>query len=86
MLSSAPGKSGTLEIPSNCRRATSDPARRCDAGGERIALYKIGGEIYATSEMCSHSDCSLEDSARSSKAIKSNASVTAQGSASRPAK
>jgi nitrite reductase/ring-hydroxylating ferredoxin subunit len=29
--------------------------------GERIALYKIGGEIYATSEMCSHSDCSLED-------------------------
>jgi 3-phenylpropionate/trans-cinnamate dioxygenase ferredoxin component len=29
--------------------------------GERIALYKICGEIYATSEMCSHSDCSLED-------------------------
>jgi nitrite reductase/ring-hydroxylating ferredoxin subunit len=29
--------------------------------GERIALYKIRGEIYATSEMCSHSDCSLED-------------------------
>jgi 3-phenylpropionate/trans-cinnamate dioxygenase ferredoxin component len=29
--------------------------------GERIALYQIGGEIYATSEMCSHSDCSLED-------------------------
>ena len=29
--------------------------------GERIALYKIGSEIYATSEMCSHSDCSLED-------------------------
>ena len=29
--------------------------------GERIALYKIGGEVYATSEMCSHSDCSLED-------------------------
>ena len=29
--------------------------------GERIALYKIDGEIYATSEMCSHSDCSLED-------------------------
>jgi p-cumate 2,3-dioxygenase ferredoxin component len=29
--------------------------------GERIALYKINGEIYATSEMCSHSDCSLED-------------------------
>ena len=29
--------------------------------GARIALYKINGEIYATSEMCSHSDCSLED-------------------------
>ena len=29
--------------------------------GERIALYKIGGEVYATGEMCSHSDCSLED-------------------------
>ena len=29
--------------------------------GERIALYKIGGEVYATCEMCSHSDCSLED-------------------------
>jgi 3-phenylpropionate/trans-cinnamate dioxygenase ferredoxin subunit len=29
--------------------------------GQRIALYKIGGEVYATSEMCSHSDCSLED-------------------------
>lgn len=28
---------------------------------ERIALYKICGEVYATSEMCSHSDCSLED-------------------------
>ena len=29
--------------------------------GERIALYKIAGEVYGTSEMCSHSDCSLED-------------------------
>jgi nitrite reductase/ring-hydroxylating ferredoxin subunit len=29
--------------------------------GERIALYKLAGEVYATSEMCSHSDCSLED-------------------------
>jgi nitrite reductase/ring-hydroxylating ferredoxin subunit len=29
--------------------------------GERIALYKIDGQVYATSEMCSHSDCSLED-------------------------
>jgi nitrite reductase/ring-hydroxylating ferredoxin subunit len=30
-------------------------------GGVGIALYKIGGEVYATSEMCSHDDCSLED-------------------------
>ncbi len=29
--------------------------------GERLALYKITGQVYATSEMCSHSDCSLED-------------------------
>ena len=29
--------------------------------GERIALYKIDGEVHATSEMCSHSECSLED-------------------------
>jgi 3-phenylpropionate/trans-cinnamate dioxygenase ferredoxin component len=29
--------------------------------GERIALYKIGGEVYAANEMCSHSDRSLED-------------------------
>jgi nitrite reductase/ring-hydroxylating ferredoxin subunit len=30
-------------------------------GGVGIALYKVGGEVYATSEMCSHDDCSLED-------------------------
>ena len=29
--------------------------------GKRVVLYKIGGEVYATSDMCSHSDCSLED-------------------------
>jgi nitrite reductase/ring-hydroxylating ferredoxin subunit len=28
---------------------------------QRIAPYKIDGEVYAASEMCSHSDCSLED-------------------------
>ncbi|MGH7835379.1 MAG: non-heme iron oxygenase ferredoxin subunit [Candidatus Binatia bacterium] len=30
-------------------------------GGIGIALYKVGGQVYATSEMCSHDDCSLED-------------------------
>lgn len=29
--------------------------------GEAIALYKIAGQVYATSEMCSHDECSLED-------------------------
>jgi nitrite reductase/ring-hydroxylating ferredoxin subunit len=29
--------------------------------GIGIALYKIAGRVYATSEMCSHDDCSLED-------------------------
>ena len=32
--------------------------------GERIAVYKIAGDVYAPSEMCSHSDCSLEDFGR----------------------
>jgi nitrite reductase/ring-hydroxylating ferredoxin subunit len=30
-------------------------------GGVGIALCKIAGQVYATSEMCSHDDCSLED-------------------------
>ena len=30
-------------------------------GGIGIALYKIAGQVHATSEMCSHDDCSLED-------------------------
>jgi len=29
--------------------------------GEAVALYKIAGQVYATSEMCSHDACSLED-------------------------
>lgn len=29
--------------------------------GVGIALYKIAGQIYATSETCSHDDCSLAD-------------------------
>jgi nitrite reductase/ring-hydroxylating ferredoxin subunit len=54
--------------------------------GERIALYKINGEIYATSENARTATAHSKISARSSKAIKSNASVTAQGSSSKPAK
>lgn len=29
--------------------------------GERIALYRINGEVLATAEVCTHDDCSLED-------------------------
>lgn len=27
--------------------------------GERIALYNIGGEIFATTDVCTHEQCSL---------------------------
>ena len=29
--------------------------------GQAIALYKIGGEIFATTDECTHDVCSLED-------------------------
>jgi nitrite reductase/ring-hydroxylating ferredoxin subunit len=29
--------------------------------GQRIALYRIAGEVLATCEVCTHEDCSLED-------------------------
>lgn len=29
--------------------------------GLAMALYKTAGQVYATSETCSHDDCSLED-------------------------
>jgi nitrite reductase/ring-hydroxylating ferredoxin subunit len=29
--------------------------------GNAIALYKIGGQVFATFDTCTHDDCSLED-------------------------
>lgn len=29
--------------------------------GNKIALYKTQGKIFATAEMCTHDECSLED-------------------------
>jgi nitrite reductase/ring-hydroxylating ferredoxin subunit len=29
--------------------------------GTKIALYKTQGKIFATAEMCTHDECSLED-------------------------
>lgn len=32
-----------------------------EVGGEQIALYKIGGEIFATSDVCTHEGCLLSE-------------------------
>ena len=29
--------------------------------GQRIALYRVNGDVLATCEFCTHDDCSLED-------------------------
>jgi nitrite reductase/ring-hydroxylating ferredoxin subunit len=31
------------------------------AGGEEIAIYNVGGEFFATSDVCSHDEASLSD-------------------------
>ena len=53
---------------------------------ERIAVYKIAGEVYAPAKCARTATAHLKIAARSSKAIKLSASVTAPGSASKPAK
>lgn len=32
-----------------------------DVSGERIALYNLGGEIFATTDVCTHMQCSLAE-------------------------
>jgi len=32
-----------------------------NVNGERIALYNIGGEILATTDVCTHAECSLAE-------------------------
>ena len=31
------------------------------AGGEEIAIYNVGGEFFATADVCSHDEASLAD-------------------------
>ena len=38
-----------------------DSARRFDVGGLRIALVRIGDDVYAIGDRCSHADVSLAE-------------------------
>ena len=35
--------------------------KKVEAGGEPIALYKLGGQIYATSNTCTHEGCIIDE-------------------------
>ena len=35
--------------------------RRCEVGGKRIALVRIGDDFYAIGDRCSHADVSLSE-------------------------
>ena len=52
--------------------------------GQTIALYKIAGQVYATSEMCSHDAALWRTSARMSKMIKWSVSAMEPGFGSQP--
>lgn len=30
-------------------------------GGEQIALYRLGDEVFATSDICTHADCEISE-------------------------
>ena len=32
-----------------------------EVGGERIALYKLGEELFATTDICTHDECHLSE-------------------------
>ena len=36
-------------------------AARIVAGGEEIAIFNVGGEFFATADVCSHDEASLAD-------------------------
>jgi nitrite reductase/ring-hydroxylating ferredoxin subunit len=36
-------------------------AARIVAGGEEIAIFNVGGEFFATTDVCSHDEASLAD-------------------------
>jgi nitrite reductase/ring-hydroxylating ferredoxin subunit len=35
--------------------------RRVQVGGEEIALYNVGGQFYATANLCTHDEACLSD-------------------------
>lgn len=35
--------------------------KKVEVGGEPVALYKVNGEIYATSNICTHEQCELDE-------------------------
>ena len=34
--------------------------KKVDVNGEAVALFKIGGKIFATSNICTHAQCELD--------------------------
>ena len=39
----------------------NDQISAVSVDGVKVALYKIKDDVFATNEMCSHDECSLED-------------------------
>lgn len=35
--------------------------KKVEVAGEAVALYKINGQIYATSNVCTHAGCELDE-------------------------
>lgn len=35
--------------------------KKVEVGGEQVALYKIDGEVYATTNICTHEHCELDE-------------------------
>lgn len=35
--------------------------KKVDVGGAPVALYKIGGQIFATTNICTHEECVLDE-------------------------
>ena len=48
----------TVGAPSDVAPGT---AARIVAGGEEIAIFNVGGEFFATADVCSHDEASLAD-------------------------
>jgi nitrite reductase/ring-hydroxylating ferredoxin subunit len=35
--------------------------KKVDVNGEEVALFNVGGEIYATTNICTHEQCELDE-------------------------